>query len=185
MDIACSETYNFDDVYLAPPIDLTRQHHIHSIEVSKDLGREEINELGRRGPYFKYVNFPIGITKELGLVAIVPDVSKFGGFDLYQHLASETAIYPEEQRITYPALGLCGESGEVAEKVKKLFRDDNGELSEERREALKKEIGDCFWYLAALAKDLDISLADAAHANLVKLFDRRDRGVLKGDGDNR
>jgi NTP pyrophosphatase (non-canonical NTP hydrolase) len=98
----------------------------------------------------------------------------------YQKGPSSTAIYPTQHAITYPALGLAGEAGEVANKVKKIIRD--GKLD---KAALKGEIGDCLWYIAALCRDLNIDLGDVAKANLEKLQDRKARGTLKGSGDNR
>ena len=98
----------------------------------------------------------------------------------YQKAASSTAIYPTQHAITYPALGLAGEAGEVANKVKKIIRD--GKLD---KAALKGEIGDCLWYIAALCRDLNIDLGDVAKANLEKLQDRKARGTLKGSGDKR
>jgi len=106
-------------------------------------------------------------------------------FYSYQALAAETAIYDEKYRLMYPAMGLAGEVGEVLNKVKKIYRDDDGHVTIEQREDLAKEIGDVFWYLAALCTDLDISMADAANGNVHKLFDRKERGVLSGSGDNR
>lgn len=109
-------------------------------------------------------------------------------FDEYQKLADDTAVYPgrdDEKVAPYPALGLAGEAGEVCEHLKKLIRDDDGRLSDERRRALKKELGDVLWYVAAVATELDASLAEIAAANVDKLADRRDRGVLKGEGDDR
>jgi NTP pyrophosphatase (non-canonical NTP hydrolase) len=103
----------------------------------------------------------------------------------YQVKAMETAVYPRQYAIMYPALGLCGEAGEVAEKVKKLFRDANGVMSEARREEIKKELGDVLWYLAVLSFDIGLNLGDIGEANLAKLASRKERGVLKGSGDNR
>ena len=101
-------------------------------------------------------------------------------FNEYQEEASKTAIYPEQYKIVYPALGLAGEAGEVAEKVKKHIRD--GVLNVED---LKKELGDVLWYLAAIASDLGLSLDDVAESNLQKLRSRQARGVIGGSGDNR
>ena len=98
----------------------------------------------------------------------------------YQKMASVTAIYPTQHAITYPALGLAGEAGEVANKVKKVIRD--GKLD---KSSLKAEIGDCLWYIAALCRDLNVDLGDIAKANLEKLQDRKARGTLKGSGDKR
>ena len=101
-------------------------------------------------------------------------------FNEYQEEASKTAIYPEQYKIVYPALGLAGEAGEVAEKVKKHIRD--GVLNVDD---LKKELGDVLWYLAAIASDLGLNLDDVAEANLQKLRSRQARGVISGNGDNR
>ena len=101
-------------------------------------------------------------------------------FNEYQEEAKKTAIYPTEYRLVYPALGLTGESGEVAEKVKKMVRD--GKLDSE---GLKKELGDVLWYLAALASDLGVTLEEVAVSNVAKLRSRAERGVLGGSGDNR
>lgn len=107
-------------------------------------------------------------------------------FDQYQHLASETAIYPDQgANLIYPVLGLVGESGEIAEKVKKMIRDDKGVLSPERRELLIKELGDVLWYLSALCGELGVDMNDVAVANIQKLYSRKERGVITGDGDSR
>lgn len=110
------------------------------------------------------------------------------GLNAYQQLAGRTAAYPgrgADQLTPYPALGLCGEAGEVAEHFKKALRDDAGELTEKRRAALKKELGDVLWYAAAVAFELKIDLAEVARANLEKLADRQRRGVISGEGDER
>jgi NTP pyrophosphatase (non-canonical NTP hydrolase) len=107
-------------------------------------------------------------------------------FDEYQKKAWETAIYPRKgNNITYPALGLGGESGEVLEKIKKILRDENEEISEEKKDELLKEVGDVLWYLAALSSELGLSLNEIAEKNVSKLSSRKERGVLRGSGDNR
>jgi NTP pyrophosphatase (non-canonical NTP hydrolase) len=106
------------------------------------------------------------------------------GFDIYQDLAVGTAIYPTERAIIYPALGL-GEAGEVQNKVKKVYRDKGGEWSAEDRMAIAKELGDLLWYVAVLARDLNVSLGYIAVQNLEKLASRQERGVLGGSGDTR
>ena len=103
----------------------------------------------------------------------------------YQKISESTAIYPQSVRLLYPTLGLAGEAGEIAEKVKKMLRDDGGELSEERRDSLILELGDVLWYLAAIARDLDIDLNLIAMRNIQKLERRQSQGKLTGDGDNR
>jgi NTP pyrophosphatase (non-canonical NTP hydrolase) len=104
----------------------------------------------------------------------------------YQRESRATAVYPGAgENLTYPALGLCGEAGEVAEKVKKLLRDDGGVLTEERRAALAGELGDVLWYLAQVATEARLDLAEVAGDNLAKLRSRQERQVLRGSGDDR
>lgn len=103
-------------------------------------------------------------------------------FNEYQNKAWETAKYPNAgQNHVYPTLGLNGEAGEIAEKVKKNMRDG----TPLDRESMKKEIGDVLWYCAALARELDIPLNDVAQTNIDKLTSRKERGVLGGSGDDR
>ena len=106
-------------------------------------------------------------------------------FKEYQKLASTTMIYGEGNKVIYPTLGLCGEAGEVAEKVKKVLRDNKGEFTDEKKEEIKKELGDVCWYLAAIATDLGLDLEEIAQGNINKLFSRKARNVIHGDGDNR
>ena len=103
----------------------------------------------------------------------------------YQLLSRHTAEYPREAWLAYPALGLAGEAGEVAEHAKKAIRDDGGAITDERREALAKELGDVLWYVSQLASELGLELDEIAADNLEKLFSRQRRGVLSGSGDNR
>jgi NTP pyrophosphatase (non-canonical NTP hydrolase) len=107
-------------------------------------------------------------------------------FSEYQQRSRATAVYPDAgSNIVYPALGLCGEAGETAEKVKKAIRDDGGTLTEERREAIAAELGDVLWYAAQLATEADLDLEEIAEANLAKLASRQQRAVLHGPGDDR
>ncbi|MGO8907646.1 MAG: nucleoside triphosphate pyrophosphohydrolase family protein [Solirubrobacteraceae bacterium] len=103
----------------------------------------------------------------------------------YQRRSRSTAEYPREAWLAYPALGLAGEAGEVAEHAKKAIRDDGGKVSDERRSAMAKELGDVLWYLAQLTSELDLDLDEIAEANLEKLLSRQRRGVLSGSGDDR
>ena len=104
----------------------------------------------------------------------------------YQADARKTAIYPDlGKNPYYPILGLCGESGEVAEKVKKVMRDDNGKFDANHIEEIKKELGDVLWYLANLASELNLTLEEVAQSNLDKLQSRQKRDTLRGSGDNR
>lgn len=123
-------------------------------------------------------------------------------FNEYQERALDTAQYPtpfirsewEDNKeipmnngigYVYPALGLVGEAGEVAEKVKKLIRDCEGIPTPDRVEDIQKELGDVLWYLAVLAHEFDLKLEDIATLNLSKLASRKKRNKIKGDGDNR
>jgi NTP pyrophosphatase (non-canonical NTP hydrolase) len=107
-------------------------------------------------------------------------------FSEYQKRSRATAVYPDAgDNIVYPALGLCGEAGETAEKVKKAIRDDGGTLTEERRAAIAAELGDVLWYAAQLATEAGLELEEIAEANLRKLASRQQRAVLHGSGDDR
>jgi NTP pyrophosphatase (non-canonical NTP hydrolase) len=106
-------------------------------------------------------------------------------FSDYQRFSRRTAEYPREAWLVYPALGLAGEAGEVAEHAKKVIRDDSGKVSDERRAAMAKELGDVLWYVAQLASELGLELDEIASGNLEKLFSRQSRGVLSGSGDER
>jgi NTP pyrophosphatase (non-canonical NTP hydrolase) len=104
----------------------------------------------------------------------------------YQARSRATAVYPDAgANLLYPTLGLCGEAGEVAEKIKKMVRDDGGVLSDDRRAALAKELGDVMWYVAQVATEADLDLDQIAEANISKLMSRRERGMLSGSGDDR
>jgi len=103
----------------------------------------------------------------------------------YQARSRVTAEYPREAWLAYPALGLAGEAGEVAEHAKKAIRDDDGTVSDERRAAIAKELGDVLWYVAQIATELGLDLDEIAQGNLDKLLSRQRRGVLSGSGDER
>jgi NTP pyrophosphatase (non-canonical NTP hydrolase) len=103
----------------------------------------------------------------------------------YQNKAIETAIYGSGNNIIYPTLGLTGEAGEVADKVKKVLRDNDGVFTDEKKLELAKELSDCLWYCAALARDLGYTLEEIAIINIDKLASRKARGVIGGSGDNR
>lgn len=88
-------------------------------------------------------------------------------------------------RLSYPVLGLVGEAGEVANKLKKLHRDEHGVLNEARAHLIAREVADVLWYVAEVCTQLGISLDDVAKDNLLKLSLRRERGVIGGSGDER
>jgi NTP pyrophosphatase (non-canonical NTP hydrolase) len=108
-------------------------------------------------------------------------------FDDYQKQALTTVLSTgdEFKDMLHWVLGINGEAGEVAEKMKKIIRDKAGVVSEEDKHELAKEIGDVLWYIAVLAHQLDVPLDKIAQQNLDKLFSRKSRGVLGGSGDNR
>lgn len=142
----------------------------------------------------------------------VEDFLHTGGFAMYQHIAIKSAIYPGRGTffgLSYCAHKLAGEAGEFNDHLGKAMRDDGimdatveymfsadgvsrtvyrvivHGLSPERRNLLINELGDCLWYLSALAKELNISLGEIALMNLRKLQSRTERGVLQGEGDKR
>lgn len=109
----------------------------------------------------------------------------------YQHGTAKTAIYPgagnkdSVEGLSYVVLGLVGEAGELANKTKKILRDDNGLIGDTARAKLADELSDVFWYASQLATQLGVRLEDVARQNLAKLADRAHRGVLQGSGDSR
>jgi NTP pyrophosphatase (non-canonical NTP hydrolase) len=110
---------------------------------------------------------------------------RISDLDMYQKVAKTTAIYPREQAIIYPCLGLTGEAGEVANKVKKIIRDGKNTDNDDIRKAISMEIGDVLWYVALLADDIGCKLSDIANDNLIKLENRKKKGTLHGSGDGR
>lgn len=107
-------------------------------------------------------------------------------FQEYQQKSRKTALYVDAgSNFIYPTLGLAGEAGEIANKIKKVGRDDGGVVTDARREQIKGELGDVLWYVAQLATELKLDLTEIAEGNIAKLYSRLDRGVLGGDGDKR
>ena len=107
-------------------------------------------------------------------------------FNHYQIESRKTAVYPDIGKNTiYPTLGLVGESGEVADKVKKVLRDNKGVYNNKIKEAIKLELGDVLWYVSQLASEMGFDLEEVADANLRKLNSRKLRGRISGSGDNR
>lgn len=107
-------------------------------------------------------------------------------FNEYQKKSRKTAVYPDAgNNFVYPTLGLSGEAGEVAEKIKKVIRDKGGKIDQETKEMIKKELGDVLWYVAQLATELGLTIDEIAEHNIEKLYSRLERGKLGGDGDNR
>jgi NTP pyrophosphatase (non-canonical NTP hydrolase) len=104
----------------------------------------------------------------------------------YQKKSRKTAGYPAiGHAVIYPTLGLVNEAGEVAGKIKKVFRDKGGEISDQTRTALKAELGDVLWYIAQVCTELGLSMDEVAEYNIDKLYARLERGTIRGDGDER
>ena len=111
---------------------------------------------------------------------------KLGDFNEYQRESRKTwSLIHTDHAIVYPTLGLTNEAGEVAGKVKKIFRDKGGKISDQDREALKEELGDVLWYLTQICTELDLTLQEVAETNIDKLFSRLERNQIRGDGDHR
>ena len=108
-------------------------------------------------------------------------------FDEYQKQAATTSTI-DPNSVTAPyyfALGLTGKAGEVAEKLKKVIRNHDGDISQLDMTEFKKELGDVLWYIAMMSRQVGLSLEDVAATNLAKLADRKERDVIKSTGDNR
>lgn len=109
-------------------------------------------------------------------------------FSNYQNQAKRTAIYPSAKSIIglmYVALGLTGESGEIANDIKKTVRDDRGVLNYERQCQIIDEMGDVLWYLTMMCYELDTTLETVALRNLAKLRKRQRDDTLHDSGDVR
>ena len=107
-------------------------------------------------------------------------------FNHYQRESRKTALYPDVGSNTiYPTLGLVGEAGEVADKVKKILRDKKGVFDKNSKDDIKFELGDVLWYIAQLSSELVYELEEVANSNLQKLNSRKIRGQISGSGDNR
>ncbi|MCE2393807.1 nucleoside triphosphate pyrophosphohydrolase family protein [Candidatus Poribacteria bacterium] len=107
-------------------------------------------------------------------------------FNTYQTESRKTwGIIPMNHPIVYPTMGLVNEAGEVAGKIKKIFRDQKGQITEEDRQSLKNELGDVLWYLTQICTELGLTLEEVAETNITKLSSRQERGKLRGSGDNR
>ncbi|MDE6650432.1 MAG: nucleoside triphosphate pyrophosphohydrolase family protein [Muribaculaceae bacterium] len=103
----------------------------------------------------------------------------------YQEKSLSTAIYPNDGQISYLALAICGEAGELADKVKKILRDKNSKVDDTDRKELALELGDVLWYIANLAKVLGYDLQVIAKFNIEKIEGRVKRGTIHGSGDHR
>jgi len=107
-------------------------------------------------------------------------------FSNYQSSAQTTAMYPNVgNNPYYPGLGLAGEAGEIANKIKKIMRDKDGKIDDETRDDIKKELGDVLWYIAMLAVEFKLDMGEIAQNNLDKLQKRKEEGKIQGNGDNR
>lgn len=106
--------------------------------------------------------------------------------DEYQKLALRTAApKTKKNELFHLLLGLCGESGEIAEKAKKIIRDKGSDFSQWDKDDIEKELGDVLWHVAVIANYFDIPLGKVGEKNIAKLADRLERGMIGGSGDNR
>lgn len=149
----------------------------------------EMRARARRGEKQKDLAKAFGVSRKQISVILNEKQWKLD-VDTYQRLCMERAVYPNVGRnLMYPLLGLLGESGEIAEKFKKLQRDHGivsyDALSETQKEELAKELGDVCFYLASLSFELGFSFSEVCRLNIAKLADRKARGTLHGDGDDR
>jgi len=103
----------------------------------------------------------------------------------YQEFTKTTAIYPKEYSVIYCVLGLTNEAGEVAGKLKKIYRDDDAKMTPEKVADMAAELGDVMWYLTRTADELGLDLEDIIEHNVAKLKSRKERNVIGGSGDNR
>ena len=110
---------------------------------------------------------------------------RIASLNMYQAEAMVTAVFKEELKIVYPALGLNGEAGEVAEKVKKVLRGESEGRTDDKCREIAKELGDCLWYVSVLANSIGYTLQEIAEMNINKLRSRQQRGRIGGNGDNR
>jgi NTP pyrophosphatase (non-canonical NTP hydrolase) len=107
-------------------------------------------------------------------------------FNEYQKESRKTAEYSDQgNNYLYPLLGLAGESGEVVEKFKKMIRNNDGVMTDEIKDSIKKELGDLLWYVAQICTEIGIELDDVASTNIEKLLSRSKRGVINSEGDDR
>ena len=114
-------------------------------------------------------------------------------FNEYQKKAAEYDCFKKPVKMTElteagfleKVLGLTGEAGETADKIKKIIRDKQGKYTEEDKEEITKELGDVMWYLAGIARYLEVDFSEVAEGNIEKLSSRKKRGVISGSGDNR
>lgn len=106
-------------------------------------------------------------------------------FEDYEKIAMKNEVWPKEHHLIFPALGIAGEAGEVAEKVKKILRDKGGKIDDTDKLEIVKELGDVLWYLTAMAHDLGYTLQEVAEENIQKIRSRRERDKIHGNGDNR
>jgi NTP pyrophosphatase (non-canonical NTP hydrolase) len=144
---------------------------------------EDASEKYRRETAQEYLDDPAMTDKDLaGLFENIPI-----SMNSYQNMTDITANYPHNYLPddVYLALGLAGEAGECVEHIKKKYRNDNGVMTEERKQKLIKELGDIYYYLAGLAKSIGVSLEEVANTNQLKLLKRLKEKTIRGSGDDR
>lgn len=142
---------------------------------------------GKKTPDPAYQRLPVGLREATLLDLIKPIPRTRGNMTLneYQDAANKFVAFPDTYTITYPALGLASEAGEVCDKIKKAIRDRHSLSFAELPDMVAPELGDVLWYVAVLASNLGLELEDLARGNIDKLTSRKDRGKIGGSGDDR
>ena len=119
--------------------------------------------------------------ESMGYYDMFPDADPVNWADFYSGWVEKKILTKDQERLVENTLGLVGEAGEVAEKIKKLIRDNNKYANEE----IMKELGDVVFYATALANIYGRGLQEVLELNVQKLDDRQKRNKLRGSGDNR
>jgi len=150
------------------------------VTVSKLVNENDLKEI--ENIFKHYLKREVIIMLNIGI-----SIHKSLNFKQYQKASNLTSQYPKKKEIEwlYPVLGLAGESGEVVEKFKKIFRDKNNKITQKDKQEIGKELGDVLWYVAQICEVIGLDMNDVAKLNLKKLLDRKKRNKIKGDGDNR
>jgi len=139
----------------------------------KDYKMKKIEKIGlKKKSYYSLKNLEINMVYDMN-------------FNEYQDAAKSTDIYPVDHALVCHALGLTNEAGEVAGKIKKIYRDENGIIYKHREREIAQELGDVLWYLAMVANDIEYTLEEIATMNIQKLSDRKERDKIGGSGDHR
>jgi NTP pyrophosphatase (non-canonical NTP hydrolase) len=187
MTATTKNTGTLDDIAAKTDLDDLLAQDVSAATMIEKMRTDLAYRMPGSGRALSHVVLPRGGVENL--LAMIRRLQNGGlTFAQYGQEAISTAIYPGDtiiSALSYLGLKLVGEAGEVAEKIGKAIRDNNGVIDEARRAALLDELGDVTWYANALAGELGSTYAEVAKLNLEKIASRRARGVVNGDGDNR